>query len=61
MREYCAGPDFEELGIRADIVRRLWADFEARRTHRTDLLWQMFTLAAWSRRFRASGAPKVAA
>jgi asparagine synthase (glutamine-hydrolysing) len=61
MGDYCAGPDFEELGLRVDIVRRLWSDFQAGRTHRTELVWQMFTLAAWARRFRASGVPKVAA
>jgi asparagine synthase (glutamine-hydrolysing) len=54
MNSYCAGPDFEELGIRPEPIRRLWADFQSGRTHRTDLLWQMFTLAAWSRRFRTA-------
>jgi hypothetical protein len=61
MRDYCDGSDFEDLGIRPEVVRQLWSDFQARRGSRTDLLWQMFMLAAWSRRFRSSGAPKVAA
>ncbi len=54
MDSYCAGPDFEDLGLDSGPVRRLWADFGAGRTHRTDLLWQMFALAAWSRRFRTA-------
>jgi asparagine synthase (glutamine-hydrolysing) len=61
MDSYCTGPDFEELGIRPEPIRRLWADFQSRRTHRTDLLWQMFSLAAWSRRFRRSGAARLTA
>jgi hypothetical protein len=58
---YCAGPDFEELGLRPEPIRRLWADFLSGRTYRTDLLWQLFTLAAWSRRFRGSGAARLTA
>jgi asparagine synthase (glutamine-hydrolysing) len=61
MNSYCAGPDFEELGIRPEPIRRLWADFPSGRTHRTDLLWQMFTLAAWARRFRRSAAARMTA
>ena len=61
MNSYCAGPDFEELGIRPEPIRRLWADFQSGRAHRTDLLWQMFNLAAWSRRFRSSGAARLTA
>ncbi len=57
MNDYCAGPDLEDLGVRPEPVRRLWADFQAGHTHRTDLLWQMFTLIAWSRRFRTTAAP----
>ena len=40
-------------------VRRLWAEFKAVQTHRTDLLWQMFTLVAWSRRFRPAAPPML--
>jgi asparagine synthase (glutamine-hydrolysing) len=56
MDSYCAGADFEDLGIDPAPVRRMWAGFRSGQTHRTDLLWQMFTLAAWSRRFRAARA-----
>ena len=31
--------------------------FSGAGTHRTDLLWQMFALVAWSRRFRTTAAP----
>lgn len=54
MNDYCAGPDFESIGLDPGPIRRLWADFAAGRSHRTDLLWQMLVLAAWSRRFRAA-------
>jgi asparagine synthase (glutamine-hydrolysing) len=50
MDQHCAGSDFEDLGLDPRPIRGLWADFAAGRTHRTDLLWQMFVLAAWSRR-----------
>ena len=45
---YCAEAVFADLGLDPDPIRRLWTDFGAGRTHRTDLLWQMFTLAAWA-------------
>jgi asparagine synthase (glutamine-hydrolysing) len=52
MTDYCAGPDLEELGIDPAPVRRLWRSFGDGQAHRTDLLWQMHALVAWSRRFR---------
>jgi asparagine synthase (glutamine-hydrolysing) len=54
MNSYCAGSDLENLGLDPGPIRRLWADFTAGRSHRTDLLWQMYTLVAWSRRFRTA-------
>lgn len=51
MDSYCAGPDLEDIGLDPGPVRKLWADFAVGRTHRTDLLWQMYALVAWSRRF----------
>jgi len=53
MESYCAGPDFEDLGLDPGPVRRLWADVLAGRSHRTDLVWQMFALAAWRRHVHA--------
>jgi asparagine synthase (glutamine-hydrolysing) len=58
MRSYCAGTDLEQLGIDPTAVRRMWAGFERGQTDRTSLLWQMFQLIAWSRRF--STAPSAA-
>jgi asparagine synthase (glutamine-hydrolysing) len=52
MDAYCSGSDLEDVGIHPEPVRALWADFKAGQTHRTDLLWQMFTLVAWAREFR---------
>jgi asparagine synthase (glutamine-hydrolysing) len=48
MSDYCAGGDLEALGISPRAVRSLWSDFLNGRSHRTDLLWQMFSLIAWS-------------
>jgi asparagine synthase (glutamine-hydrolysing) len=52
MDSYCLGSDLEDLGIDPMPVRGLWADFQTGRSHRTDLLWQMFSLVAWSRQCR---------
>jgi asparagine synthase (glutamine-hydrolysing) len=57
MDEYCAGADLEDLGIDPAPVRLLWSEFKEGVNHRTDLLWQMFTLIAWSRRFQPVSAP----
>lgn len=59
MDAYCSGTDLEELGINQAPLRALWAEFQAGQTHRTDLLWQMFTLVAWSRQCRPAAAPAV--
>ncbi len=59
MDAYCSGADLEDLGINPAPVRTLWAEFQAGQTHRTDLLWQMFTLVAWSRECRPTPAPVV--
>jgi asparagine synthase (glutamine-hydrolysing) len=60
MDAYCAGSDLEDLGINPAPVRALWAEFKAGQTHRTDLLWQMFTLIAWSRERPRAAAPVAA-
>jgi asparagine synthase (glutamine-hydrolysing) len=52
MDGFCSGSHLEEIGIDPRPVRTLWADFQAGRTHRTDLLWQMFSLVGWSQRCR---------
>ncbi len=57
MHSYCAGPELEDLGLEPAPVRQLWADFHRGRTHRTDLLWQMFVLIAWARRLRSPARP----
>ena len=60
MDSYCAGPDSEDLGIDPRVVRRMWTDFKTGQSHRSDLLWQMFQLIAWSRRFRTAASPMLA-
>ena len=52
MNDYCSGSDLEELGIAAPPIRQLWTDFQSGRTHRSDRLWQIYALVAWSRRLR---------
>src|SRR5262249_2351170 len=51
MEAHLTGSDLEDLGIDPQPVRRLWQQFTRGAAHRTDLLWQMFMLAAWARRF----------
>jgi len=60
MDAYCSGPDMEDLGIDPRAVRRMWSDFKNGQSHRSDLLWQMFQLIAWSRRFRIAASPMLA-
>jgi asparagine synthase (glutamine-hydrolysing) len=60
MDAYCAGHDLEDLGINPRPVRTMWAEFKAGENPRTDLLWQMFTLVAWSRQSRPAAAPAAA-
>jgi asparagine synthase (glutamine-hydrolysing) len=52
MNDYCSGSDLEDLGIAAPPIRQLWTDFQSGRTHRSDRLWQIYALVAWSRRLR---------
>ncbi len=65
MDDDCTAADLEKVGVDPEPVRALWRDFQAGRSHRSDLLWQMLMLAAWSRRLRtaplalASVAPAV--
>jgi asparagine synthase (glutamine-hydrolysing) len=61
MDDYCAGHDLEALGLDPRPVRAMWTEFTTGQNHRTDLLWQMFTLVAWSRESRTARAPAAAA
>jgi asparagine synthase (glutamine-hydrolysing) len=56
MDDLCCGPDLEDLGLEPRPVRQLWARFKAGQAHRDDLLWQIYTLIAWARRFRPTSA-----
>ena len=57
MDDYCRGHDLEDLGIHPGLVRAMWAEFIRRENHRSDLLWHMFALVAWSRQVRGAPAP----
>jgi asparagine synthase (glutamine-hydrolysing) len=60
MEACCSGPELEDLGIDPLLVRSAWKDFVAGRRHRTDLLWQMFILVSWARRFKYVSQPETA-
>jgi asparagine synthase (glutamine-hydrolysing) len=51
MREYMASDDLQKLGLDPTPVRTLWDQFTRGRYARADLLWQIFILSAWSRRY----------
>ncbi len=57
MTEWCASPDVEELGLNPASVRRQWNRFLLGRPVRPDVLWQLYSLVAWSRRWRRAPAP----
>ena len=57
MSDYCAGLDLEELGLDPAPVRRDWASFLGGGSRRPDLLWQMYSLVAWSRECRRARRP----
>ena len=56
MTEYCRGAELEGLGLDLRRVRSLWDGFLAGQPCRADLVWQIFMLAAWARRFRTRAA-----
>jgi asparagine synthase (glutamine-hydrolysing) len=51
MHAYVLGEDLANLGVDPGPLRAAWAAFSAGHSYRTDYLWQMFMLMAWSRRF----------
>jgi asparagine synthase (glutamine-hydrolysing) len=51
MDEHLAGDDLRNLGLDPAMPRRFWNEFKRGYPHRPDLLWQLFVLVAWSRRF----------
>ena len=54
MDDYSRSDAWESMGIEPDPLRRMWREFSRGRYHRPDVVWQAFTLAAWSARFRPS-------
>ena len=56
MDDYCASDDLENLGVDPSTTRECWREFSSGRSHRADLLWQMFSLIGWSRSLSV-GAP----
>lgn len=47
MAHYVDGPFLSELGLEPAPARARWREFLTGRSHRTDLLWSVFTLGAW--------------
>jgi asparagine synthase (glutamine-hydrolysing) len=54
MESYCSGPELIDMGIDPVPVRAMWHEFQQGRSHRVYPLWSMFTLMAWTRRFRST-------
>ena len=54
MHDAVHGDDLRDLGLDPRPVRAMWDEFLAGQHHRPDLLWQVFALVAWSRRFRSA-------
>ena len=54
MHDYVHGDDLRDLGLDPRPVRAIWDEFSRGHHHRPDLLWQVFVLVAWSRRFLAA-------
>jgi asparagine synthase (glutamine-hydrolysing) len=54
MHDYVHGDDLGDLGLDPRPVRTMWEEFSRGHHHRPDLLWQVFVLVAWSRRFLAA-------
>jgi asparagine synthase (glutamine-hydrolysing) len=53
MDEYCESTALEAVGLNPAPLRSMWVEFKRGINHRPDVLWQVFTLAAWSREFIA--------
>ena len=52
MTDYMNSHCLAELGLRPAPVQTLWRDFLAGRSHRADLLWNVFALCAWAERWQ---------
>jgi len=56
MDDYCRSGDLSAVGINPGPVREIWRQFTNGAYRRPDLLWQLFVLSAWTRRYlTASG------
>jgi asparagine synthase (glutamine-hydrolysing) len=54
MHDYVQGDDLRDLGLDPRPIRLMWDEFTRGHHHRPDLIWQVFVLVAWSRRFMAA-------
>ena len=50
--DYVRSDDLIDLGLDPQPVRRMWAEFTRGRYYRPDLIWQVFVLVAWARKFK---------
>jgi asparagine synthase (glutamine-hydrolysing) len=50
------GSALERLGLDPEPARALWTDFLVGRTHRTDLVWNVFVLMTWAEAWKPSAA-----
>ena len=56
MASYVDGPLLAALGLNPAPARLVWRNFLAGRAHRTDLLWNLFALAAWAEYWKPESA-----
>jgi asparagine synthase (glutamine-hydrolysing) len=56
MEQKLSSGELAALGLDPGPARSLWAAFKAGRSHRSDLLWSVYALIAWSGKWRVAGA-----
>ena len=61
MDGYVNGPALPQLGLEPAPVRRVWREFLAGRSHRVDLLWNVFALGAWVEQWKPEPVAEVSA
>jgi hypothetical protein len=48
------GTILEDLGVRPQAARRLWREFSGGAEEHVDLIWSLFALTSWARRWLGS-------
>jgi hypothetical protein len=60
MDNYCRSGELAAVGINPEAALEIWRQFTNGAYRRPDLLWQLFVLSAWTRRYlTASGTSEL--